>query len=202
MNKNSDLKRQAILESAKKRFAHFGMSKTTMNEIAKDISVSKALLYYYFPDKNTLYSAVMESVIDEMLEEVDKAVEGVNSAGEAMIIALERRMQLVNDYYNLFEYTYMVRRDIPEDLKEIIRCSNEKELGQIVNILKIGLLHNEYKLEDVEATARLFFFSLLGIRMAVLKDMDNPIFPTKEDFKHILALQKQMAEIFLKGLSR
>lgn len=202
MNKNSDLKRQTILESAKKRFAHFGMSKTTMNEIAKDISVSKALLYYYFPDKNTLYAAVMEHVIDEMLTEVEKAVEGIESSRKAMNIALERRMQLVNDYYNLFEYTYMVRRDIPDDLKEIIRSSFEKELGQIINILKIGVTHNEYQLEDVEATGRLFFFSLLGIRMAVLKDMNNPIFPAKEDFKHILALQKQMTEIFLKGLSR
>ncbi|HBI89157.1 MAG TPA: TetR/AcrR family transcriptional regulator, partial [Sphingobacterium sp.] len=54
---NADVKRIKILEAATRRFAHFGMAKTTMSEIAKDLNFSKALLYYYFPDKNSLYSA-------------------------------------------------------------------------------------------------------------------------------------------------
>lgn len=52
---NQDKKRILIIEAALKRFAHYGLSKTTMTEIAKDISFSKALLYYYFPDKLSLY---------------------------------------------------------------------------------------------------------------------------------------------------
>lgn len=200
MNKSSDIKRQTILESAKKRFAHFGMSKTTMSEIAKDISVSKALLYYYFPDKNSLYSAVMEYVIDEMLEEVEEAIRGVDQPHDAMMIALEKRMELVNDYYNLFEYTYTLRRDIPDDLKDILKSSFEKELSQIARILNIGVESREYEVDNLDEIARLLHFSLLGIRMGVLKDMDNPIFPSKEDFKEILNQQKEMVSIFLKGL--
>lgn len=200
MNKSSDIKRQTILESAKKRFAHFGMSKTTMSEIAKDISVSKALLYYYFPDKNSLYSAVMEYVIDEMLEEVEEAIRGVDQPHDAMMIALEKRMELVNDYYNLFEYTYTLRRDIPDDLKDILKSSFEKELSQIARILNIGVESREYEVDNLDEIARLLHFSLLGIRMGVLKDMDNPIFPSKEDFREILNQQKEMVSIFLKGL--
>ena len=64
---NADVKRIKILEAATRRFAHFGMAKTTMSEIAKDLNFSKALLYYYFPDKNSLYSAVFEYVIDKMI---------------------------------------------------------------------------------------------------------------------------------------
>lgn len=200
MNKSSDIKRQTILESAKKRFAHFGMSKTTMSEIAKDISVSKALLYYYFPDKNSLYSAVMEYVIDEMLEEVEEAIREVDQPHDAMMIALEKRMELVNDYYNLFEYTYTLRRDIPDDLKDILKSSFEKELSQIARILNIGVESREYEVDNLDEIARLLHFSLLGIRMGVLKDMDNPIFPSKEDFREILNQQKEMVSIFLKGL--
>ena len=37
MSKNVDEKKFIILEAAKKRFAHFGMAKTTMAEIAKDL---------------------------------------------------------------------------------------------------------------------------------------------------------------------
>ena len=51
MAKNADVKRQKILEAARRRFAHYGMAKTTMAEIAQDLSFSKALLYYYFQIK-------------------------------------------------------------------------------------------------------------------------------------------------------
>lgn len=53
-----DSKVVIILEAARKRFAHFGISKTTMNEIAADIGMSKASLYYYFPDKEKLFVAL------------------------------------------------------------------------------------------------------------------------------------------------
>src|SRR5258707_7926635 len=57
-----DIKREKILEAAYQRFLHYGYSKTTMNEIAGDLSMSKALLYYYFPDKSQLYVAVMRKL--------------------------------------------------------------------------------------------------------------------------------------------
>jgi AcrR family transcriptional regulator len=49
-----ETKKTQILDAAYKRFSHYGYSKTTMKEIASDLSMSKALLYYYFPDKSQL----------------------------------------------------------------------------------------------------------------------------------------------------
>ena len=55
MPKNPDEKRSRILEVAKRRFSHYGLAKTTMAEIAKDLAFSKALLYYYFPCYKEVY---------------------------------------------------------------------------------------------------------------------------------------------------
>ncbi len=41
----TDKKRDVIIEGAIKRFIHYGINKTTMNEIAEDLSVSKPSLY-------------------------------------------------------------------------------------------------------------------------------------------------------------
>ena len=57
-----DQKQENIIQAAIKRFAHFGVSKTTMSEIAADLSLSKASLYYYFPDKLNLYAEVLRSI--------------------------------------------------------------------------------------------------------------------------------------------
>src|ERR1700761_7820889 len=67
-NEQQDLKRERILEASYQRFLHYGYSKTTMNEIAGDLSMSKALLYYYFPDKSRLYIDVMRKIADEYLQ--------------------------------------------------------------------------------------------------------------------------------------
>ncbi len=45
-----------ILESAQRQFAHYGFSKVTMDEIAQEVGMGKASLYYYFPDKGKPFS--------------------------------------------------------------------------------------------------------------------------------------------------
>src|ERR1700761_1681757 len=67
-----DIKREKILDAAHERFLHYGYSKTTMNEIAGDISMSKALLYYYFPDKSELYVAVMRKLAFDYIESLQQ----------------------------------------------------------------------------------------------------------------------------------
>jgi AcrR family transcriptional regulator len=51
---------QMIIEASQRRFGLYGIEKTSMREIADDLKLSKASLYYYFPDKESLYKAVVE----------------------------------------------------------------------------------------------------------------------------------------------
>ncbi len=44
-----------ILSKAKTLFANEGFSKVSMRSLAKELGISVASIYYYFPDKNTLY---------------------------------------------------------------------------------------------------------------------------------------------------
>ncbi len=63
-------KEQLILEAAQKRFGMYGIEKTSMREIADDLKLSKASLYYYFPDKESLYRAVIEKEQGEFIERI------------------------------------------------------------------------------------------------------------------------------------
>ena len=51
-------RREHILEAAVRRFAHFGVQKTTMTEIADDLGMSKEALFYYCTDKHSVTRAV------------------------------------------------------------------------------------------------------------------------------------------------
>ena len=57
--------RAAILQAAIREFAREGVAGARTDAIAKAAKVNKALLYYYFRDKDALYGAALEQVFQE-----------------------------------------------------------------------------------------------------------------------------------------
>jgi TetR/AcrR family transcriptional regulator len=62
--------RAAILKAALEEFAHEGATGARTDEIARRAGVNKALLYYYFKDKEGLYAAALEQVFSGLHEKV------------------------------------------------------------------------------------------------------------------------------------
>src|SRR5438270_10572060 len=60
----------AILQAAAHEFAAHGVAGARTDAIARAAAVNKALLYYYFKDKETLYGAVLDHVFAGLAERV------------------------------------------------------------------------------------------------------------------------------------
>lgn len=201
MAKNADAKRVKILEAAKRRFAHYGLAKTTMAEIAQDLSFSKALLYYYFPDKNRLYAAVFEMAVDEIVNETTEKIAQSKSVNEAMEAFLCTRLRIIKDNFNLFEFSYSLRNEMPPDIEAILPSLFEKEIKQVCLVLRKGVETKEIDVEEIEITAKILLISLLGMRIGILQEFKNLFLPpSKKEFDYILNLQKKLAKIFINGL--
>lgn len=67
--------RAAILKAALEEFAHEGVTGARTDEIARSAGVNKALLYYYFKDKEGLYSAVLEQVFTGLYTRVNAVLD-------------------------------------------------------------------------------------------------------------------------------
>ena len=200
MSKSADDKRIKILEAAKRRFAHYGMAKTTMAEIAKDLSFSKALLYYYFPDKNSLYSAVLEFVIEEFDRETRQQVMNIAHTKEAILALLGKRMDFIKRYYYIIEYTLLNRKEVSKDLEDVLISAFEIHRKMICDIFRKGVEGGELQSMDEEECSRLFLFATMGMRMMVMQDLKTNFIPSKDDFDYILEMQKKLAVIFIHGL--
>jgi TetR/AcrR family transcriptional regulator len=59
--------RAAILQAAVREFAHEGIAGARTDAIARAAKVNKALLYYYFKDKEALYGAVLDQVFGGLI---------------------------------------------------------------------------------------------------------------------------------------
>src|ERR1700719_4149179 len=67
--------RAAILQAAAKEFAEHGIAGARTDAIAREARVNKALLYYYFKDKETLYGAVLEEAFSGLKNTVFRVLD-------------------------------------------------------------------------------------------------------------------------------
>jgi len=70
-----DESRAAILHAALREFSDQGMAGARTDAIARSAGVNKALLYYYFQDKETLYGAALDHVFSQLAKHMLEVLE-------------------------------------------------------------------------------------------------------------------------------
>jgi len=82
----ADQTRTRILEAAVLEFSANGMAGARTEQIAEAAGVNKALLYYYFSNKQALYDAALESVASRVVTSSMAAMGAECSAGERLLL--------------------------------------------------------------------------------------------------------------------
>jgi TetR/AcrR family transcriptional regulator, cholesterol catabolism regulator len=70
----ADGREAQLLAIARRLFARKGYDATSLRHIAEEAHITKAALYYYFPNKDALYERVVIESMDALLAEVSAAV--------------------------------------------------------------------------------------------------------------------------------
>lgn len=77
--------RAAILQAAVREFSREGVAGARTDAIARAAGVNKALLYYYFKDKETLYGAVLDHVFAGLKESIQEALDSDQPPREKLL---------------------------------------------------------------------------------------------------------------------
>ncbi|RDC57306.1 TetR/AcrR family transcriptional regulator [Pedobacter chinensis] len=196
----ADKKREQIIEGAIKRFIHFGIGKTTMNDIAEDLSVSKPSLYYYFPDKRSLIVGVIEKVFTDYFDLLKKKYNPDAS--------LENILFQTIDVRNTFFMKYFMLR-ISEGLPDIFNDdSMKKKLTSLKNSEKVFYAQiferaqekGEIKHENMTHVAELYLESLMGLTNMCIMELGKDLLPDKKMVNKMAQKQKDLSSIFTRGL--
>ena len=86
--RDAEATKARIIEEAIMLFSKNGFDATTVDEIAKESDVNKALIYYYFKNKAGLYEEVMSQLFDSIYSKViesEKCCESVTAELRAFI---------------------------------------------------------------------------------------------------------------------
>lgn len=197
----TDKKRDTIIEGAIKRFIHFGINKTTMNEIAEDLSVSKPSLYYYFPDKSNLILGVIDKIFSDYFETIEKEYKPNDSLAQNLKTFIEIRHRFFQKYYMLHLSGASPDTSLNSDmLRSHFMKMKERNLAYHADMFKKAVENKEIAQIDTDKMAGLYLDSLTGITTLCVVHGNKELFPSKKELKGILERQLDLSDIFVKGL--
>jgi len=193
------LREKLILSAAQKRFGLFGVEKTSMREIADDLNLSKASLYYYFPDKESLYKAVLEQEQSEFVRRILERITSINEADLLLHEYANARLSYFRTLLNLSRLRLQVYSDLRPVLKNTIQVFREKEKEIIIRIIEKGIEDGLFFYDDSERAASLFLDMLKGLRMTILNEKISLVLDQQE-YDMVLEKTNAITDIFIRGL--
>jgi len=190
---------QQIIDVAQKRFGVYGLEKTSMRELAEDLNLSKASLYYYFPDKESIYKAVFEKEQDEFIGKISERILNIEEPELLLREYAVTRLSYFRTLLNLSRLRLEAYSDLKPVFKESIILFKEKEKEIIVKIFEKGITKSIFYINDTYNTASLFLDLLKGLRISVVNDKKTLIIE-QEEFDRLLEKTMNFTDIFIKGL--
>jgi AcrR family transcriptional regulator len=198
-----DKKRDQIIEGAIKRFVHFGINKTTMNEIADDLSVSKPSLYYYFPDKTSLIIGVLDRVFSDFFEIVIKESEENVEIEKTLLSLIEIGHRFFQKYYMLHLSGGSPDSSLNSaEVRNHIMEMKKRNQALHAKIFQKAAEKGEIEQVDVNKIADLYIASQSGITSLCIMQGNKDLFPGKKELKNMLEQQISLCRIFLKGIKK
>ncbi len=198
--KQDESKVDAIIGAAQKRFAHYGLTKTTMTEIATDIGMGKASLYYYFPDKENLFEAVILKEQTIFLEEMQLLLDSNLEASAQLKKYVKLRSNFFTKYANLAN----LRSDSTDNAKPIcMRCLEgfrNKEMELVMTMLQHGITSKEFKRINKQEYAEVLVNLLLGLRLVKMKYQEPGSKFTNEDYEDLAKQGCKVVSMMVKDI--
>ncbi len=195
------IKADQIIEAAQMRFAQFGFEKTTMKEIAGDLNMSKGSLYYYFPDKENLYKAIVHKEHDLFIREIRNEIE--HSTGPSVMLRkiVFIRQAVFKKLVNLGRTRLESFPDIHMFMKETVADLRKQEKEIIIEILRRGTADGIFEIKEIEETADLLLDLLKGLRIGMLKGVTS-FQDVNWEYEQMANKTSLLVDIFIRGISR
>lgn len=129
-------KRQRILEAAKMCFTQFGFEKTTLEDIGKKLGLNKSSLYYYFKNKEEIFTAVVVRQAESIVEDLQKEFSNRDQPEEKIQVYMKKRLQYYRKVLGLHQLDAESLRQIQPGFHELYSNLMQREILFIARELK------------------------------------------------------------------
>jgi AcrR family transcriptional regulator len=154
---------EAILQGAMQEFLKHGFAGTTMDRVTAAAGVSKATVYSYFQDKETLFFALIDRSISSHRSQLDRLNPNFFQREPRQVLA-ELANQFLNQVSDTPELLDLIRLTIAESkrypmLAQHLIRDTDLQFVRVVN--QYLRSRRDLQLADPEATTRIFLGTLV-----------------------------------------
>lgn len=160
-----DQARQAILQAAILEFAQEGMAGARMDHVARAAHVNKALLYYYFKNKEQLHGAVLDQVFSGLAERINQVLDRDLPLREKVLAYAAAHFDYIasSPLYPRVVQREMMRagRGGSPHIRRIVERYLRPILGRLAELLHAGMESGAFRRVD----AMHFVFSIVAMNV-------------------------------------
>ncbi len=149
MNKNRKAKerearRNLIMDGALTVFKDHGIDGATMDQIAQEAKFGTASLYYYFPKKEDVFSAIMLKGWEQIWESCQPTIQSENSPKEKFLSILNIIANHILKERNLYSFLFAAPQHSIHFETEPWKEFQEKLYKTLKDLLQEGMKINEF----------------------------------------------------------
>jgi TetR/AcrR family transcriptional regulator len=168
-------KEELILAAARKRFAYYGFSKATMDEIAADVGMAKPSLYYYYSTKEELFNTVVAREQEHFFRDIEHILTKPIPESMKLKEFVGTRLRLFRQFVNLSHLGLDSWAEVTSASSELYKRLEHRELRFLHAILDTGKTTGEFTVANPRETAQLLLHALHGLRVRALQSSSVPM---------------------------
>jgi len=141
--------RENILKGALKTFSEKGLAKARLEDIAKEVGVTRGAIYWHFENKVQLFSELFKKTLKVVLKDARKILESDLSPLEkirVLLIHLGTKSIEDEDYRaigNIFNYQYEWSKDVSDVVKQLAGRASEVGETLMLKTIEEGIVSGE-----------------------------------------------------------
>jgi AcrR family transcriptional regulator len=196
-----DLVKEKIGQVAMKCFARFGLDKTTLDDIAKEVGLNKASLYYYYKNKEDIFLEVAIAEGTNFLNSLQQKVLRKKGAEARITFYLAERIDYYKNVLNMNRVSAeTVNRMLPKFF-ELFDGILIKEVEFLEKVIREGVREGELNKVNPNRLAT----SLIRINDALKHHAEHKAMLKKQvdiDYTQITREMKLLVSLVFKGLTK
>jgi TetR/AcrR family transcriptional regulator, cholesterol catabolism regulator len=134
---------QNILHKVRLLFMKYGIKSITMDDVAREIGISKKTLYQYVENKNDLLNKVLDMEMEESECSMEKVDNSDINAIEALFIVLKFLNMITKEYSP--SAIYDLKKYYPDLYSKMTFLRREKIYNRVIKNLNKGILEDFYR---------------------------------------------------------
>jgi AcrR family transcriptional regulator len=149
----SNLKRERILSAAVDLFYKQGYGKTTLEQVANELQVTKPFIYAHFASKNELLVEICSRAIQLAHESLNRAMVQDASATERLETVLRDFLTAVLNHQQHAMIYSREEKELEQKDRDAINQLRRDFDRRLVELINLGVASNEFHADDVQLTA-------------------------------------------------